>query len=69
MSKYLLLVVVLAMASAADIYLPPEGGPSNQKNTQRGQYQVRIPKNGTTTTRAASIVSHVFFSFSSKVAQ
>lgn len=58
MSKYLIFVLALAMASAA--YVPPEGGPSNIKNTQRGQYQIHNPKNGTTTTRAAQIVSIVW---------
>lgn len=55
---YLVFVVaLLGMVSAADVYLPPEGGPSNPNNTQRGQYQVHIPKNGTAMTRVAAIVS------------
>lgn len=55
---YLVFVLALGMVSAAQIHLPPEGGPSNPRNTQRGQYQVVIPKNGTITTRVAAIVSN-----------
>lgn len=58
MLKYFVLVLALAIVYAADNYRPPEGGPRNPENTQRGQYQVHIPKNDTAKTRRAEIVSY-----------